>query len=326
MIQQKLVIVDVGSACGINKNFDNLLPFSKGIITDPNDQKININDYKDFLISDKILWDKEEKREFFFTRWRHNSSLRKVNTDNLKLCGEEYLKRFEVEYSEQINTTTLDNLIKEASLDSEIDLLKIDTEGCGYEVLKGGLNSLGKTVFVEVEVEFREFFQDQKLFTDVNNLLDKNNFQLFDIQRIFTQQAIHEKMDSIPNNFKGYTTKYSHCKGSLFSGNALYINKNYLEDTFKTNQYKKFVLFVLFGRPDLAEITLNKITQDNKNKYIFSLMQKSLNLFLHNNKFKKLICHNNFLYRVVNKINKKYINSLNANTSDQDFGDNPYGY
>ena len=285
-----------------------------------------MSDYKNFVITDKILWEKEEKKDFYFTRWRNNSSLRKVNLEYFKLYGDEYLKRFEVEYSEPIKTSTLDILIKDAGLQNQVDYLKIDTEGCSYEVLKGGLKSLEKTFFIETEVEFTEFFQNQKLFTDVHNLLHENNFQLFDLQRIFSQKTIHKKMYSIPNNFKGYTTKYSACKGALFSGNALYINKNFLNDSFENNKFKTFVLFILFGRPDLAEIAMNKITKNKENKYILVLMQKSLNLFLQNQKFKKLICNNNFLYRVLNKINKEYINSLNAQTFDKDFGQNRYGF
>ena len=53
----------------------------------------------------------------------------------------------------------------------EIDLVKIDVEGATYEVLESFGSDINKLKFIHLEAEYVQFWQNQKLYSDVSNLL-----------------------------------------------------------------------------------------------------------------------------------------------------------
>jgi FkbM family methyltransferase len=88
-----------------------------------------------------------------------SSILQKVNTS-----------RF-VEYP--IPTTTIDAFFSyPSSIDESLSFaFWIDVEGFAYEVLSGMTRILGRTLFMKVEVEEREYYSGQKLASDVMELM-----------------------------------------------------------------------------------------------------------------------------------------------------------
>lgn len=72
--------------------------------------------------------------------------------------------------------TTLDNICKKKSV-FDIELLKIDTEGHEYNVLKGGSEILKKTKIIQIEI-LSERNQFEQKFSDINYFLEDINFVL----------------------------------------------------------------------------------------------------------------------------------------------------
>ena len=55
-------------------------------------------------------------------------------------------------------------------------LLKIDTQGLEYEIIKGAKQFLKKTKWVILEVPLKKLYMGQKNFENLNNMMIKNNF------------------------------------------------------------------------------------------------------------------------------------------------------
>lgn len=84
---------------------------------------------------------------------------------------------FEVGYQ---TMRTLDSCIEEFSLNNA-QLLKIDTQGYEYNILKGFEKNLSKVDVVLAELNFIDIHKNVKLAFDVIQLLDAHGFVMFDI-------------------------------------------------------------------------------------------------------------------------------------------------
>ena len=76
-----------------------------------------------------------------------------------------------------IEVCRMDSFIKSHNID-QIDICKIDVEGCTCEVLEGFGDKLNIVKSLHVEAENNVLYEDQKLFKDVKNLL--NGFTMID--------------------------------------------------------------------------------------------------------------------------------------------------
>ncbi len=86
-----------------------------------------------------------------------------------------------LESEEEIEVITLDTFCELENI-QEIDFLKIDVQGAGLDVLKGGENLLHKSVFaIQVEVEFSPLYKNEALFSEVDQYLRSKGFVLFDM-------------------------------------------------------------------------------------------------------------------------------------------------
>ena len=78
------------------------------------------------------------------------------------------------------------NIIKSIRLDAfnfQIDLVKIDVEGHGYEVLEGLGDKLKKIKAIQIETEEVPCFENQKIDSEVHKYLLDNGFSLIDKKR-----------------------------------------------------------------------------------------------------------------------------------------------
>lgn len=75
------------------------------------------------------------------------------------------------------STTTLDSICAKKNI-SSIEILKIDTEGHEFNVLKGGVKALEKTKIIQIEILSKKNLFDQKFF-NINKFLINKNFTLY---------------------------------------------------------------------------------------------------------------------------------------------------
>jgi FkbM family methyltransferase len=77
---------------------------------------------------------------------------------------------------EEITITTLDKVMLDKN-SAIIDLIKIDTEGYEYEVLKGSFEVLKKTKFILFEHHYDNMIIKNYTFKQINNFLIQNSFK-----------------------------------------------------------------------------------------------------------------------------------------------------
>lgn len=84
-----------------------------------------------------------------------------------------------------VNTNTLDNICKEAGINS-VDILKIDVQGAELDVLRGARNELlnGTVKLIYLEVEFFEIYKDQPLLHEICSFLYELNFELYSLYNL----------------------------------------------------------------------------------------------------------------------------------------------
>jgi FkbM family methyltransferase len=103
-----------------------------------------------------------------------------VISNNENAVGVSSIKKhlhLNLEYkTNQVKAFRLENMLKE----TQIDLIKIDVEGHGYEVLEGIGNEINKIKAIQIETENENVFENQKLDKDINEFLLNKGFMLFD--------------------------------------------------------------------------------------------------------------------------------------------------
>ena len=85
---------------------------------------------------------------------------------------------------------TLDNYLKKIDID-KIDLLKIDTEGHEYYVLKGSQMNLFKVRYVYFEHHYDDMLEKKYKFSEIHNFLTNNNFKKSLNQKCFFEKLLN---------------------------------------------------------------------------------------------------------------------------------------
>ena len=99
--------------------------------------------------------------------------------------------------------------VKQIRLDTlqPFDLMKIDVEGCAYEVLLGLGKSIREVKAIQVETESQPCFEGQKMDDDIDEYMRSMEFELVDKQRCW-----HVQYDCLYINKKlkaGFVSKFS---------------------------------------------------------------------------------------------------------------------
>jgi len=93
---------------------------------------------------------------------------------------------YQYEKRVQVNCIRMEDFLKETDI-KEVDFLKVDVEGCSYEVLEGFGTRLVDVKAIHVEHEHEPVWEGQKLFSDIECLLKANGFVMVWFQRYNSQ-------------------------------------------------------------------------------------------------------------------------------------------
>ncbi len=187
-IQNELVVIDVGAHFGetiniVKKNlqFKKIYSFEasplnfKTLKTNyPNGLNPNIEIYN-YALGEKNI-------EYFINQTQESSS---STINDLNLKSSYLLKKLKILnikdrnlFSKKIpiKIITLDSFIDEKKID-KIDLLKIDTEGYEFNILKGLLKNHSKIKLIYFEHHYDDMIIKNYNFSDINDLLIKFGFK-----------------------------------------------------------------------------------------------------------------------------------------------------
>ena len=159
----------------------------------------------------------------------------------------------------KLQTDTLSNQFKKNNI-TEIDFIKIDTQGYALTVLNGSINHLEKTIGLEIEVEFIEIYQNCNIFNDgaFSDLTEKETKE--ETQLILE----HEK----PMIFGVDQKKGLILEGATFK--VVKIGKNYnADDVIKHNMYDKNLAMLLSEITYIPElpVPIGILYKENKPTY-----------------------------------------------------------
>jgi FkbM family methyltransferase len=155
-----------------------------------------ISNYKaisNTTIISKGIGEKNGKKKFYKNNFSAISSFNCLNEKSnysklkKKITGFVYSKK-ETIVEKEVNIITLESFCKKNKI-SKIELLKIDTEGYEFSVLKGLKNNLTKVDVILFEHHYDSSLIKNYKFSDIHNLLIKNNFE-----RTFKNKMIFRKI------------------------------------------------------------------------------------------------------------------------------------
>jgi FkbM family methyltransferase len=119
--------------------------------------------------------------------------------------------RFEVLNETTIACRTLDDVLMEEDL-TDVDFIKLDTQGSELEILKGSISTLADAVFgLEIEVSFAEIYTGQPLFANVDVFVRQYGFNLIDLRTISWKRSVGARVGN--------------SKGQLMHADALYFRR-----------------------------------------------------------------------------------------------------
>ena len=179
---EKINVVDVGAAGGLQSRWKALLPYVNAFLFEPDkrsyERMLQKNDGISYV--NCALGGQCGTVELNLTRKPQCSSVYLPNREFIEQFPEE--GRFDVTGKLEIELTTLSRL-REANLLPRIDFIKIDVEGYEYEILSGGDYHISQEAFgLEVEVEFQSIRREQPLFCDVHKFLSEKGYDLYDLR------------------------------------------------------------------------------------------------------------------------------------------------
>ena len=209
-MSRNMVYCDVGARGGIGEPWKTFRDFIDLVGFEPDEEEY-----------DRIMAFKSDNDTFFkyalskergnillnLTRSRGASSVLKPNRDFLDNFPNS--ERFEVEKIAVARSTTLDALHNDGVF-PVIDFIKIDTQGCELDILKGGANFLKDHVLgLEVEVEFHPLYQGQPVFADID---------------LFVRGSVGLEIQDLRKTYWKYLegVRVGGQKGKLIFGDALY--------------------------------------------------------------------------------------------------------
>lgn len=227
------------------------MPSVKTILFEPDPREyaaLKTKSKKETIVLNSALSDSIREVDFHLCKKQQVSS---VYLPNFSFLNKFYdPKRFEVVETIKIKADTLDSQLMKNNI-KEIDFVKVDAQGYELSILQGGIRSIKTAIGLEVEVEFSPLYENQPLFSEVDNFLRERGFQLFDIKRHFW--------------IRGEGNKYENKKGQLIFGDALYFRGPEdimsMSGIMQEKIIRAICVYFIYGYPDLAR-ALSDIADD----------------------------------------------------------------
>lgn len=142
-----------------------------------NDHFKDLNNVKCYNIG---FGDKKEKKKFYINNGHFTNSFLPTHKLSNKVWGcEDYLTTNDVV---ELEVTTIDDFVKENNI-SRIDILKLDTQGTEYDILKGAYDTINnnKINLIYMEIILIEVYEGQKKFSEILKLTEGLGFELYNM-------------------------------------------------------------------------------------------------------------------------------------------------
>ena len=124
---------------------------------------------------ERILFDKPGVKKFYLTENPKQSSLFKPKSNMSKTKLDETRLNYKII---DVKVSTLDNELLDHK--DQIDLIKIDTQGSEFQILKGGMETIKKDMpFLFLETWSEEYYEGVTLFEEIIFEMRKIGYELY---------------------------------------------------------------------------------------------------------------------------------------------------
>lgn len=171
----KISLLEIGSRYGLTSHWSPLLNLKnlhlEGIEPDKKEATALMKQkkipYK--KIYTETIYHKKDKINLFITNVLGCTSIYEPNMSELKYYPEH--KDFVVRKKIKVNAKPLDLVIPK---EKSFDFINMDVQGAEWNVIKGARRIFKNVIGVTLESHFFEYYKNEKLFSEVNNLMKKD--------------------------------------------------------------------------------------------------------------------------------------------------------
>jgi len=178
--------IDVGAAGGIHSLILPIASLTNCLCFEPNEAAFEGVRYEtkkscfsNLIVYNTAICDTDGESEFYITKSEVNSSLLKADPEFVKRYS---VSGFDIFKNQIVKVQTLDNVVHNITklYPNSAEIIKLDCQGAEYNILKGASDILTEQcVAIWCEVEFFQIYENQKLFSDIDQLLRTKGFCLY---------------------------------------------------------------------------------------------------------------------------------------------------
>ena len=268
-----LNILDIGATGGIQKKWNLIEEILNVSFVEANkNSSFGKNNFKSKkIITQLFSSNSNEIKKFHVTKYSWCSSIDKPNFSHLnKFKGKIGFfsnESYKVEKVLEIKTTSINDSFNNENL----DFIKIDAEGHHLEILKGATSKMEELLGLEVECEFFQLRENQKIYFDVITFLEKYDFEFIDFLNIHRWER---------DRFR-YTGQPQHSDILFLKKPEDIINKYNKKKISQEKLLKYIIILSIYNRSDLIKFINDnlekKIVNNFKLDQIYNLTEKKIN-------------------------------------------------
>lgn len=183
----QLICLDIGASVGHTaSHFNNLFPNAKIYAFEPTPDSFKQLqtmhcDNKNINCFQLALSDSEGENDFYVSDSFDNNSLFQPNVELYSSLQHKVNDSLKKSKKIKVQTTTLESWYNKNIPNETIDIIKIDTQGAEYKVLKGAEKFLSEKVkLISFEVQYINFYHNMEPFYEIFKLLYDNGFYIND--------------------------------------------------------------------------------------------------------------------------------------------------
>ncbi len=270
--EQKVGIIDVGAAGGLEPRWLPYEPYLKTFAFEPDERSAKALP-PNIEVFSVALYSEDDTKTINLCRKPRTSSLYLPNVDLLKRYPS--VERFDVLAQESVQTTTLDKAL--ANNPGPFHFLKLDVQGTELEILRGGVDTISKSLLgAEIEVEFVPLYENAALFGNISEFMTSMGFEFIDFVRLSKWER---------DSYRGL--------GQCAFGDALFLKSpetlvervQSIEESARAEIIVSyFIILAVYRKVDLAQVLLNYVSsminedQERIMRNVIGIMSKRLDM------------------------------------------------
>lgn len=184
--KDKINFLDIGANTGqtiefIERIFNNAIIYSFEPTKNLYDDLVKkYNSRENINLYNIALADTDKQLDFYQSEFSPTNSCLEPNTSLYKEFSHGITKTLEESIKIKVEGKKLDTWFNKNISNEVIDIIKIDTQGFEYDVIKGGINTLkDSTKLVYFEIQYHDFYKNSKPFYKIFELLYENGFYYY---------------------------------------------------------------------------------------------------------------------------------------------------